>query len=111
MSRTTVAVIGGSGFIGTELVRQLLARGRSVQIIDNRKSAAYPELWTFADVRDASGLNNALTGAGVETLFNLAAEHKDNVRPRTLYERAPLQFWQGIAALLALALLASWLVR
>ncbi len=31
--------------------------------------------------------------------------------PRTLYERAPLQFWQGIAALLALALLASWLVR
>ena len=32
-------------------------------------------------------------------------------RPRTLYERAPLQFWQGIAALLALALLASWLVR
>jgi serine/threonine protein phosphatase PrpC len=32
-------------------------------------------------------------------------------RPRTLYERAPLQFWQGVAALLALALLASWLVR
>ena len=31
--------------------------------------------------------------------------------PRTLYERAPLQFWQGVAALLALALLASWLVR
>jgi serine/threonine protein phosphatase PrpC len=31
--------------------------------------------------------------------------------PRTLYERAPLQFWQGISALLALALLASWLVR
>jgi hypothetical protein len=32
-------------------------------------------------------------------------------RPRTLYERAPLQFWQGVAALLALALLASLLVR
>ena len=30
---------------------------------------------------------------------------------RTLYERAPLQFWQGVAALLALALLASWLAR
>ncbi len=26
-------------------------------------------------------------------------------RPRTLYERAPVQFWQGVAALLALALL------
>jgi serine/threonine protein phosphatase PrpC len=32
-------------------------------------------------------------------------------RPRTLYERAPLQVWQGIAALLAFALLALLLVR
>jgi hypothetical protein len=32
-------------------------------------------------------------------------------RPRTLYERAPVQVWQGIAALLALALLASLLMR
>ena len=30
-------------------------------------------------------------------------------RPLTLYERAPVQFWQGVAALLALALLVSWL--
>jgi serine/threonine protein phosphatase PrpC len=32
-------------------------------------------------------------------------------RPRTLYERAPLQFWQGVAALLALALLVTLLAR
>ena len=32
-------------------------------------------------------------------------------RPRTLYERAPLQVWQGIAALLALALLLSLLLQ
>jgi len=32
-------------------------------------------------------------------------------RPRTLYERAPLQVWQGLAVLLALALLVSLLVR
>jgi serine/threonine protein phosphatase PrpC len=30
-------------------------------------------------------------------------------RPRTLYERAPLRFWQGVAAFLALALLLSLL--
>ena len=34
-----------------------------------------------------------------------------NRRPRTLYERAPLQVWQGVAALLALALLVSLLMR
>jgi serine/threonine protein phosphatase PrpC len=32
-------------------------------------------------------------------------------RPQTLYERAPLRVWQGVAAILALALIASWLVR
>ncbi len=32
-------------------------------------------------------------------------------RPRTLYERAPVQVWQGIAALLGLALLLSLLRR
>jgi serine/threonine protein phosphatase PrpC len=32
-------------------------------------------------------------------------------RPLTLYERAPLRVWQGIAALLALGLLASLLLR
>ncbi len=26
-------------------------------------------------------------------------------RPRTLYERAPVQFWQGVAAILALVIL------
>jgi len=30
-------------------------------------------------------------------------------RPRTLYERAPVRVWQGLAALLALALLLSLL--
>jgi serine/threonine protein kinase len=32
-------------------------------------------------------------------------------RPRTLYERAPVRFWQGVAALLVLALLLSLLRR
>ncbi len=32
-------------------------------------------------------------------------------RPETLYERNPLRFWQGVSALLALALALSWLLR
>jgi hypothetical protein len=32
-------------------------------------------------------------------------------RPQTLLERAPVRFWQGVAALLALALLASLVLR
>lgn len=32
-------------------------------------------------------------------------------KPRTLYERAPLQFWQGVAALLAVALLVVLMMK
>ena len=32
-------------------------------------------------------------------------------RPRTLYERHPVRFWQGVAALLAAALIASLYLR
>jgi len=32
-------------------------------------------------------------------------------RPRTLYERHPLRFWKGVSALLAGALLLTWLLR
>lgn len=79
-----VSVIGGSGFIGTELVRQLLAGGHQVRIIDKNRSAAHPDLWTFADVRDVKALAAAVRGSDV--IYNLAAEHKDNVQPRSLYD-------------------------
>lgn len=41
----TITVIGGSGFVGTRLVKRLLASGHTVKIADKRKSVAYPELW------------------------------------------------------------------
>ena len=47
-----------------------------------------------------------LIARAVEGLGNNTAEAR-----RTLYERAPLQFWQGLAALLAVALLVSLLMR
>ena len=81
---SAVTVIGGSGFIGSELVRQLMAAGQIVCIADKRKSAAFPDLWTAADVRDGATLRRALDGS--EVIYNLAAEHKDNVRPRSLYD-------------------------
>ena len=77
-------VIGGSGFIGTEFVKQLVAAGRKVRIADKRRSSTYPDLWTFADVCDKSSLKSALEGS--EVVYNLAAEHNDNVRPRSLYD-------------------------
>jgi GlcNAc-P-P-Und epimerase len=83
VSEGRVGVIGGSGFIGTLLVRALRASGHSVRIIDKARSAAFPDLHVEADVRDRDGL--AAACAGCTALYNLAAEHSDNVQPRSLY--------------------------
>ena len=85
----TVTIIGGSGFIGTELARQLLEAGETVRIADKAKSAAYPQLWTAADVREEAALHTALAGSDV--IYNLAAEHKDNVQPRSLYDEVNVE--------------------
>ncbi|WP_292589167.1 NAD-dependent epimerase/dehydratase family protein [Mesotoga sp. UBA5557] len=78
-----IGIIGGSGFIGTRLVDRMLKAGEKVRIIDKNKSEKHPQLWTFGDVRDVDSLTKAL--GGVDSIINLAAEHKDNVRPLKLY--------------------------
>jgi GlcNAc-P-P-Und epimerase len=79
-----IAVIGGSGFIGTRLVKRLIEAGQAVAIIDKADSKAFPALVRKADVRDPAGLREAMRGCDI--VYNLAAEHRDDVRPKSLYE-------------------------
>lgn len=76
-------VIGGSGFIGSRLVGELLAIGCDVTIYDKKPSLTYNNLVALADVRDQEALNLALKEKDI--VFNLAAEHRDDVIPRSLY--------------------------
>lgn len=78
-----IAVIGGSGFIGTRLVSRLVKAGREVVIIDKEQSRAFPHLWVYGDVREIDTLSTVLQGCDV--LYNLAAEHSDRVSPESLY--------------------------
>lgn len=79
-----VCVIGGSGFIGTCLSQRLTTDGNSVRIIDKAPSRAFPDLALLADVRDLEALRQSIPENAV--LINLAAEHRDDVRPLSLYE-------------------------
>ena len=79
-----ILITGGSGFIGTRLVENLLKDGHEVVIYDKVESKKYSELTTIGDVRDKDALVKACDG--VDIIYNLAAEHKDNVTPLSLYE-------------------------
>ncbi|MCB9963501.1 MAG: NAD-dependent epimerase/dehydratase family protein [Rhodospirillales bacterium] len=79
----TIAITGGSGFIGTVLARRLAASGQAFKILDIAPSKEFPEHVEFVDVRDAPALERALKGCGL--VYHLAAEHKDDVSPVSLY--------------------------
>ena len=77
--------MGGSGFIGTRLCQRLsLLENGSFKIIDKSPSKAFPEKVQIADVRTLDALRAAICDGAV--IINLAAEHRDDVRPRNLYD-------------------------
>jgi len=78
-----ILVIGGSGFIGTHLTSQLIDCGNDVSIFDKKPSISFPNLVTIGDVCDQRALNSALIGS--DAVFNLAAEHRDDVTPVSRY--------------------------
>lgn len=79
-----IAIIGGSGFVGTRLTKRLLDSGHTVRILDKNDSLTYPELRVQADVRDIKSLIENLND--IELVINLAAEHRDDVSPKSLYD-------------------------
>lgn len=78
-----ITIIGGSGFIGTRLSGQLTKENIEFKIVDIVKSEKYPEKWVFGDVTRPESLLEPLKGSDV--IINLAAQHKDNVHPISLY--------------------------
>lgn len=80
----SVDVIGGSGFIGTRLMKRLRdSSDVAATIIDKCTSRTFPDLVKIADVRDVRQLESAISDGAV--IVNLAAEHRDDVRPLSLY--------------------------
>ncbi|HRK97093.1 MAG TPA: NAD(P)-dependent oxidoreductase [Alphaproteobacteria bacterium] len=78
-----IALLGGSGFIGSRLTSDLLYQGHDVTIADIAPSPSYPDLRINADVREYESLLAACSEC--DTIINLAAAHRDNVRPISLY--------------------------
>lgn len=84
-----ICVIGGSGFVGSRLIELLLKNNYDVINLDKKQSPFYPEITKIANVLEPSSLNNLLEG--VNTVVLLAAEHRDDVSPTSLYYEVNVQ--------------------
>lgn len=78
-------VAGGSGFIGTQLIARLTAAGHEVTCYDLAVNPALADITIQADVRDREAYTAAATGH--DLIINLAAAHRDDVRPVELYQQ------------------------
>ena len=81
--RVDFSIIGGSGFIGTKLCKLINDKGEEFEIIDKQNSNSFPSKYKKADVRDIDSLRSTIQG---NVIINLAAEHRDDVTPKSLYD-------------------------
>ncbi len=116
-----VIVTGGAGFIGSAVVRKILAEGAEALAIDAMTYAASPMTlaplethprfrFLRADVRDSAAMAEAIAGFRPDAILHLAAEsHVDrsidgaaafvdtNVRGTQVLLDAALAYWRGLA--------------
>lgn len=89
-----ITVIGGSGFVGTNLCRQLASKQQDFEIIDLKMSNQFPDKCKIADVRDVDTLRQTVSG---DVVVHLAAVHRDDVRDKSEYQRTNVDGAENIA--------------
>lgn len=78
-----ITLIGASGFVGTRLIELFKQSNCDLQNIDKQQSHFHPEVTKIANVLDKENISTLLKGTDVVVL--LAAEHRDDVTPTSLY--------------------------
>ncbi len=84
-----ITLIGGSGFIGTRISSHFSKTNRPFIIIDKVISDVFPEKTRKADIRSVEDFIDKVPEESV--IMNLAAVHRDDVRPKRLYDETNVE--------------------
>ena len=91
-----ISIIGGSGFVGSNLSKLFEKNSINFQIFDNVESKFFPEKYIRGDIRNNEELKQI---ADSDILINLAAVHRDDVRPISLYDEINVEGSKNICKL------------
>lgn len=85
-----ILVTGGSGFVGSNLMN-LLKKDKTKELlsIDKKHSCWHGEITKKVDIVDEYSVQQIDFSA--DTIIHLAAEHRDDVYPKSLYEQVNVQ--------------------
>jgi GlcNAc-P-P-Und epimerase len=95
---TFVCIVGGAGFIGSRLCSRLGQSSVVFTILDKVKSIQFPERSFIADVRLLDDQTKTQFRA-CTAFINLAAEHRDDVSPSSLYDEVNVDGARNICEL------------
>ena len=82
-----VSILGGAGFLGTRLSQRLYNKEQNHEICDLEVGEASKNP-TIVDIEDLSSLNRV---DGSDCIINLAAVHRDDIRPLSRYDDVNVQ--------------------
>ena len=75
-----ISIIGGSGFVGSFLIKEI--RDLKINNLDKNPSPFYNDLTQIGDIKNKEEIN---IPKGTKSIVLLAAEHRDDVSPISLY--------------------------
>tara|TARA_B100000963_G_C22610737_1_gene664706 strand:- start:1104 stop:2090 length:987 start_codon:yes stop_codon:yes gene_type:complete len=90
-------ITGGSGFVGSNLIKKLKNLNHNILNIDKKESVWHQDVSKYANISDESDLNNINYQA--DTIIHLAAEHRDDVYPKSLYYEVNVEGTKNIVKL------------
>jgi len=82
-----VSILGGAGFLGTRLSQRFYNKEQNHEICDLEVGGASKNL-TIVDIEELNSLNRV---DGSDCIINLAAVHRDDIRPLSRYDDVNVQ--------------------